>query len=146
ADLYERDIEPHMITACRMLEAAGRQGGTTLLNTRDKLRAMMGDADAEAMLTGVNADGELASLGLLTGLTRLARGEITRAEFAAAYGHGGPHELEVSIPRPGEDPAWIDAQLAGLRDLRSGTEALLARQERAGQEAWARFARRYPRK
>ncbi len=146
ADLYERDIEPHMITACRMLEAAGRQGGTTLLNTRDKLRAMMGDADAEAMLTGVNADGELASLGLLTGLTRLARGEITRAEFAAAYGHRGPHEFEVSIPRPGEDPAWIDAQLAGLRDLRSGTEALLARQERAGQEAWARFARRYPRK
>jgi pyruvate,water dikinase len=146
ADLYEREIEPHMVTACRMLEAAGRQGGSTLLHTREKLREMMGDTDAEAMLTGVSADGELASLGLLTGLTRLARGEITRAEFAATYGHRGPHEFEVSTPRPGEDPAWIDAQLAGLRDLRSGTEALLARQERAGQEAWARFARRYPRK
>ncbi len=50
----------------------------------------------------------------MVGLARLARGEISRDEFAGRYGHRGPHEFEVSIPRPGEDPAWIDAQLAGL--------------------------------
>ncbi|MGP3956922.1 PEP/pyruvate-binding domain-containing protein [Nonomuraea sp. 3N208] len=144
ADLYEREIQPHMVTSCRMLEAAGRQGGATLVYTRDKLRKMMGDIDAEAMLTGVNADGELASLGPVMGLSRLARGEITREEFARTYGHRGPHEFEVSIPRPSEDPGWIDAQLAGLRDLRADTEALLARQEKAREEAWARFAERYP--
>ncbi|MEW9548115.1 PEP/pyruvate-binding domain-containing protein [Nonomuraea sp. NPDC050783] len=145
AALWEREIRPHVITACQMLEAAGRQGGATLVWTRDKLRRMMGDLDAEAMLSGVNAGGELASLGPVMGLSRLARGEITREEFAAAYGHRGPHEFEVSIPRPGEDPAWIDAQLAGLRELRHDTAALLARQERAREEAWARFAARYPR-
>jgi pyruvate,water dikinase len=144
AGLYEREIEPHLITASAMLEAAGRQGGTTLLGTRGRLRALMGDIDAEAMLTGVNVDGELASLGPVLGLARLARGEITREEFARAYGHRGPHEFEVSIPRPGEDDDWIDAQLAGLRDLRAGTEALLARQEQAREAAWARFAERYP--
>ncbi|MGP3910138.1 PEP/pyruvate-binding domain-containing protein [Nonomuraea sp. 10N515B] len=144
ADLYEREIQPHMVTSCRMLEAAGRQGGSTLVYTRDKLRKMMGDVDAEAMLTGVNADGELASLGPVMGLSRLARGEITREEFARTYGHRGPHEFEVSILRPGEDPGWIDAQLAGLRDLQADTEALLARQEKAREEAWARFAERYP--
>ncbi|HEX4815148.1 MAG TPA: PEP/pyruvate-binding domain-containing protein [Nonomuraea sp.] len=146
ADLYERAIQPHLVTSCRMLEAAGRQGGSTLVYTRYKLRKLMGDVDAEAMLTGVNAAGDLASMGLLTGLSKLARGEITRAEFAAAYGHRGPHEFEVSIPRPGEDPAWIDAQLAGLRELRTGTEALLARQQQAREAAWARFARRHPRR
>ncbi|KAB8195886.1 pyruvate, phosphate dikinase [Nonomuraea phyllanthi] len=144
AALYEREIEPHMVTSSRMLEAAGRQGGATLVWTRDKLRKLMGPVDAEAMLTGVNADGELASMGLLMGLSRLARGEITRDEFARAYGHRGPHEFEVSIPRPGEDPGWIDAQLAGLRDLTAGTEALLARQEKAREAAWVRFAERYP--
>ncbi|MEO3868493.1 PEP/pyruvate-binding domain-containing protein [Nonomuraea sp. B12E4] len=144
ADLWAREIEPHVVTSSRMLEAAGRQGGATLVYTRDKLRRMMGEVDAESMLTGVNADGELASLGPIMGLTRLARGEITRDEFARTYGHRGPHEFEVSMPRPGEDPGWIDAQLAGLRDLRSGTEALLARQAKAREEAWARFARRYP--
>ncbi|MEV1174938.1 PEP/pyruvate-binding domain-containing protein [Nonomuraea sp. NPDC049784] len=145
ADLWEREIRPHMVTSCRMLEAAGRQGGATLVWTRDRLRKMMGDVDAEAMLTGVNAEGELASLGPVMGLSRLARGEITREEFARTYGHRGPHEFEVSIPRPGEDSGWIDAQLAGLRDLRADTEALLARQETAREEAWTRFAERYPR-
>ncbi|GGT39261.1 PEP/pyruvate-binding domain-containing protein [Nonomuraea spiralis] len=144
ADLWAAAIEPLMVTSSRMLEAAGRQGGATLVWTRDRLRRLMGEVDAEAMLTGVNADGELASLGPVLGLGRLARGEISREEFALAYGHRGPHEFEVSMPRPGEDPAWIDTQLAGLRDLRAGTEALLARQEKARQEAWARFAARYP--
>lgn len=144
ANLYEREIEPHLVTSCRMLEAAGRQGGSALIRTRDRLRRMVGDTDAEAMLTGVGDGGELASMGLLMGLTRLVREEITRDEFARTYGHRGPHEFEISIPRPGEDPGWIDAQLAGLRDLRTGTEALLARQEKAKDEAWARFAERYP--
>lgn len=144
AGLWEREIRPHLVTACRMLEAAGRQGGSTLVYTRDRLYRMMGEADAEAMLTGVNAEGELASMGPVMGLSRLARGEITRDEFARGYGHRGPHEFEVSIPRPGEDPAWIDAQLAGLRDLGADTQALLARQREAREAAWARFAQRHP--
>ncbi|MEN3610894.1 PEP/pyruvate-binding domain-containing protein [Plantactinospora sp. ZYX-F-223] len=146
ADLYQREIEPHLVTASRMLEAANRQGGRILVFTRDRLRRTMGESDAEAMLTGANASGELASLGLLIGLTRLAHGEITRDEFVRTYGHRGPHEFEVSIPRPGEDPGWIDAQLAGLRELRTDAETLLARQDRAREDAWARFAQRYPRK
>ena len=141
AALYESEIEPHLVTSCHMLEAAGRQGGSSLVKVRTTLRRMVGDVDAEAMLTGVTASHELASLGLLTGLTRLARGEITRDEFARRYGHRGPHEFELSIPRPGEDPGWIDAQLAGLRDLRTDATALLARQE----EARARRGRASPR-
>jgi rifampicin phosphotransferase len=127
-----------------MLEAAGRQGSSSLVKVRTTLRRMVGDVDAEAMLTGVTASHELASLGLLTGLTRLASGEITRDEFARRYGHRGPHEFELSIPRPGEDPGWIDAQLAGMSDLRTDTNPLLARQEKARVQAWARFAARYP--
>jgi hypothetical protein len=142
--LYEREIGPHFVTSCRMLEAAGRQGGTSLVKTHYALRRLMGERDAEAMLTGVAAGGELASLGLITGLNRLARGEIGRDEFARAYGHRGPHEFELSIPRPGEDSGWVDTQLAGLRDLRTDTTALLARQEKARDEAWARFAACYP--
>ena len=144
AALYESEIEPHLVTSCHMLEAAGRQGGSSLVKVRTTLRRMVGDVDAEAMLTGVTASHELASLGLLTGLTRLARGEITRDEFARRYGHRGPHEFELSIPRPGEDPGWIDAQLAGLRDLRTDTTRCSRVRRRPGTQAWARFAARYP--
>lgn len=98
AELWEREIRPHVVTSSQLLEAAGRQGGAALVYTRDRLRKLMGEVAAEAMLTGVNAEGELASMGPLMGLSRLARGEISREEFARRYGHRGPHEFEVSIP------------------------------------------------
>jgi pyruvate,water dikinase len=89
---------------------------------------------------------ELASLGLLVGLTQLAQGEIDRATFARRYGHRGPHEFEVSIARPAEHPGWVDQQLAGLRAAPIDVPALLARQQDAQAAAWARFQQRFPRK
>ena len=56
--------------------------------------------------------GQLASMGLLEGLDQLARGEIDRDTFNRRYGHRGPHEFEISLPRPAEQPDWIDRQLA----------------------------------
>lgn len=129
-----------------MLEAANRQTGVRLIQAIRRLRVMAGETDAAAMLTGAGIDGELASLGPLIGLTRLAKGEISRDEFVRAFGHRGPHEFEISRPRPGEDPGWVEAQLAGLRGLHTDAEALLARQENARQQAWARFAERHPRR
>ncbi|WP_326821075.1 PEP/pyruvate-binding domain-containing protein [Streptosporangium sp. NBC_01756] len=142
--LWERELLPHFVEACQMLEAAGRQGGAALVLTRDRLRKLAGETDAEAMLTGANADGELASLGPIVGLGKLARGEIDREAFARTYGHRGAHEFEVSLPRPGEDPEWIDAQLAAMTDTRHQADTLLARQREAGEAAWERFERRHP--
>ncbi|MFI6903182.1 PEP/pyruvate-binding domain-containing protein [Nonomuraea sp. NPDC050394] len=144
AAFWEEGLRPYVVETCRMLEAAGRQGGAALVMTRDKLREMVGDSDAEAMLTGANAGGELASMGPIIGLDKLARGEIDRAEFAAVYGHRGAHEFEVSVPRPGEDPGWIDRRLAEVASGAAGD--LLTRQEEARAAAWARFDHRYPRK
>src|SRR5262249_22982663 len=90
--------------------------------------------------------GQLASLGPLVGLEQLARGEIDRATYARRYGHRGPHEFEVSTPRPGEDPGWIDRELAGLWAAPVDVETLLARQREAQAAAWARFRERRPRR
>ncbi|MBB2912085.1 pyruvate,water dikinase [Streptosporangium becharense] len=144
AELWEKELLPYYVQSCRVLEAAGRQGGNTLVMTRDRLRKMVGETDAEAMLTGVGADGELASLGPIIGLRKLAGGEIDRETFARDYGHRGPHEFEVSLPRPGEDPAWIDAQLAASTVSGERTGALLERQREAREAAWRRFERRSP--
>jgi len=74
------------------------------------------------------------------------RGAIDRDTFARHRGHRGPHEFEISIARPAEDPHWIDQQLAGLRTAPMDVSALLARQQEAQATAWARFEQRYPRK
>ncbi|MEV7009499.1 PEP/pyruvate-binding domain-containing protein [Streptosporangium sp. NPDC051022] len=144
ADLWERELLPYFVEACRVFEAAGRQGGGSLVWTRDRLRRLVGEVDAEAMLTGAGSDGELASLGPIVGLERLAAGEIDREEFARVYGHRGAHEFEVSVARPGEDPGWIDAQLASMSGDRRHAGALLDRQREAREAAWKRFEQRYP--
>ncbi len=96
-----------------MLEAGARQDGNVIVYARGKLRDLVGEAETNALLSGLGSGAEgLASLGPLLGLTQLARGEIDRATFAQQYGHRGPHEFEVSTARPAEDPAWIDQQLA----------------------------------
>ena len=112
-----------------------------------KLATLVGEADSALLLSGQQAEGTpLASLGPVTGLARLARGEIDRDTFTRQYGHRGSHEVELSIPRPAEDPAWIDDQLAALHDTARDADALLADQEAARAAAWERLARQDPKK
>jgi pyruvate,water dikinase len=147
ASLWEQRVRPLLEEACDMLSAAAAAHGTTLLSVPGKLATLVGNADAALLLSGQQAEGTpLASLGPVTGLARLARGEIDRVTFARQYGHRGAHEVELSIPRPAEDPAWIDDQLAALRDTARDADALLANQEAARAAAWERLARQDPKK
>jgi phosphohistidine swiveling domain-containing protein len=112
-----------------------------------KLAKLVGGADSALLLSGRPSEGTpLASLGPVIGLARLARGEIDRDTFARQYGHRSSHEIELSVPRPAEDPAWIDDQLAAVGDTSHDADALLASQEAARAAAWERLARRDPKK
>ena len=130
-----------------MLAAAGAAHGTRRGSAPGKLAKLDGEADAALLLSGQQAEGApLASLGPATGLARLARGEIDRDSFARQYGHRGSHEVELSLPRPAEDPGWIDGQLAALHGTAHDADALLADQEAARAAAWERLARQDPKK
>ncbi|MGH3288670.1 MAG: PEP/pyruvate-binding domain-containing protein [Streptosporangiaceae bacterium] len=144
--LWHEKIRPLVEEAGDMLSAVGTHG-TTLVTIPGKLTKLVGEADSALLLSGQQTEGlPLASLGPATGLARLARGEIDRDTFARQFGHRGSHELELSIPRPAENPAWIDDQLAALRDTVHDADALLADQEAARAAAWARLARQDPKK
>jgi phosphohistidine swiveling domain-containing protein len=142
--LWQEKVRPLVEEAADMLAAAGAHG-TTLLSHPGKLAKLVGEADSALLLSGQQAEGApLASLGPVTGLARLARGEIDRDTFARQYGHRGSHELELSIPRPAEDPGWIDDQVAAFHGPTHDADALLAGQEAARAAAWKRLARRDP--
>jgi rifampicin phosphotransferase len=146
AGLWPEKVRPLLEEACDMLAAAVTHG-TTLLSVPGKLAKLVGEANAALLLSGQQAEGlPLASLGPVTGLARLARGEIDRDTFARRYGHRGSHEVELSLPRPAEDPAWIDDQLAAIHDTAHDADALLADQEAARAAAWVRLARQDPKK
>jgi len=147
ASLWSAKVQPLVEDAGGMLAAATGAQGTILLTAPGKLATLVGEADAALLLSGQQAGGvPLASLGPATGLARLARGEIDRDTFARQYGHRGSHELELSIPRPAEDPAWIDGQLAAIGDSARDAGGLLADQEAARAAAWERLTRQDPKK
>ena len=101
---------------------------------RGELVELLGPNDTIALLSNVSTEDEtLASLGVVANLDRLRRGQISREEYLKTYGHRGPHEIELSTPRPAEDPNWIDEQLAGLEHSPADVDTLL-REQRARYE------------
>jgi pyruvate,water dikinase len=144
ASLWPEQVRPLFEESCGVYAAAATQG-TTLVSVPGKLTRLIGEAEAALLLSGQQPGGtSLASLGPVTGLARLARGEIDRDTFARQYGHRGPHEMELSIPRPGEDPAWIEEQLAGSSG--PDADAVLASQETARAAAWERLEDQDPKR
>lgn len=147
-ELWRTELAPLFSQSCQMLNAAATPPTVVQALHRD-LRALVGEADESALLSGLS-DGasQLASLGPLLGLEQLARGEMDRETYCRTYGHRGAHEFEVSCPRAAEAPDWsdsIDQQLAGLRQAPAGVAALLLRQRAAHTEAWQRLRARHPR-
>ena len=141
--LWQAELEPFFHECCSMMEAVGG----VPIRVRHTLRNLVGEADADVLLSGLNVGAnQLASLGPLLGLTQLTRGEIDRGTFARQYGHRGPHEMEVSLARPAEDPDWIDRQQAALCEAPVDVTTLLARQKDAQAAAWERFQQRSPRR
>lgn len=144
--LWQTDLEPFFRTSSAMLEAATRKDRDSLFKVRSDLRKIVGEADANALLSGLTVGGNhLASLGLLLGLAQVERGEIDRATFVRQYGHRGPHEFEVALPRLAEDPHWIDQQLTDLREAPINVQTLLQHQKEEQAAAWKRFQQQHPR-
>jgi len=114
-------------------------GAITQANLISKLRrdllAVVSQDDTVALLSNVSSEDEiLSSLGIVAGLDRLRRGQMSREEYVQQYGHRGPHEVEMFVSRPAEDPYWIDEQLADLERTAVDVDALL-REQRARYEA-----------
>ena len=146
ADLWIDVLSPEFHRVSWMLSAATRSSGASFITTRKRLQSLVGDAAANALTAGLGAQaGQLASLGLLDGLEQLAAGEIDRDTFNRRYGHRGPHEFEISLPRPGEDPALDRHAARRTRDSRRQAIAdMLGVQEQKRHEAWAELEQRHP--
>jgi rifampicin phosphotransferase len=144
AALMEEEIKPYSLRAFYLTNA----GATDLPNRLEsELRVLVGVEDANALLSNLGGlASPLESLGPLTGIGKVWRGEMSRAAYLEAYGHRGENENEYAWQRPLEDPTWLDRQLAEYAKAPVEIEGLIARQQDAFSAAWARFCERYPRK
>jgi phosphohistidine swiveling domain-containing protein len=145
AKLWASTLEPEFHKASLMLSAATRSSGASFVTTRKRLLEMVGPAGANAVTAGLGDTGRLASLDLLNGLDELDAGTIDEDTFNQRYGHRGPHEFEISLPRSGEDPAWLARQRAERSpDVAAGLEDRRRRQAQIRELAWIRLNHRFP--
>ncbi|MBN1886830.1 MAG: hypothetical protein JW850_02530 [Thermoflexales bacterium] len=144
AGVWRGELHAYFGRAWRAVRAA--VDSTLIGRLRRELIELVGTTDANALLSNLSGPGHLASLGPLVGLSKVARGAMSREEYLQQYGHRGPHEMELSIPRPAEDLAWLDQQLATITGSPVDAEALLDRQRAEFDATWGRFLRRWPSK
>ena len=149
--LWHEEIKPHVVRGVWIVLGSASHFADFVAPLRRELTELLGPEDADVLISspagGGPADGSpdlLANLGPLVGVAGVARGEMDREEYMERFGHRGPHEFELSIPRPAENPDWLDQQLAQFRSFPMDVEALLARQRTAFEATWDRIQERYP--
>ena len=112
---------------------------------RDLLKRV-GAEDTVALLSNVSGEEDLlASLGPVVSLDRVRRGLMSREEYILQYGHRCPHEAEMSLPRPAENPNWIEEQIKGLGKSSADVDTLLAEQRAKYEAALGRLVKSSPR-
>jgi pyruvate,water dikinase len=122
-------------------------GSDVQVRLERELRDLVGADDANALLSNLSGlSSRLESLGPAAGLGMVLRGEMTREDYLNAYGHRGANEGECAWPRPMEDPAWLDRQLAEWAKSPVDIDALIAHQRAAYEAAWERFCQKDPHK
>jgi len=147
AGLLVNEILPRSREAFWRNYATALRYGEQVGKLRGELTTLVGPEDADVLLSNVSrSETLLASMGPVVGLARVARGEMSRAEYMQQWGHRGALEGEASVPRPLEDPDWLDQQLVAFAQAPVDVEAQLAAQRAEFDAAWERFQRRYPRK
>lgn len=135
--LWREEIAPHLLHGVWCVLGTAGVSADFALRLRRDLARLVGPMDADALIANLGGlEAGLASLAPLLGLAAIARGEGSRAAYIEEHGHRGPGEFELSVPRPAEDPAWLDRELDRLRASPVDLEAVLARQRLRHEEAW----------
>jgi pyruvate,water dikinase len=142
AALWHDEIGPFSHEVILITNAAATDKPARL---EQELRQMVGADDANALLSNLSGlTSPLTSLGLTLGLAKVQRGEMSRADYVAAYGHRGMNEGEAAWPRPLEDPSWLERQLVEFAKAPIDVDVMIAKQHTAYQAAWERFGKCYP--
>jgi rifampicin phosphotransferase len=143
---WREEILPELADSVWILGGATQPLEATTKRKKELIE-LVGEADANALFSDLSSGYEMmASLGLMVGVARVAQGKMSRAEYLDRHGHRGPHEAELSMPRPAEDPDWLNKQLAEYEKNPVDVEALLAQRHAEFEAAWQRLQARYPKK
>ena len=146
-NLWHNEIREHIKNGVWTVLGTANHSAEFTKRLQRQLATMVGPDDANILISNLSTETQLlASLGPSVGLARVVNGEMPREEYIELFGHRGPHEFELSRPRPVEAPGWLDKQLAQFQEKPLDVHDLFKKQQDAFDSAWQRLASRYPRK
>lgn len=150
--LWHNEISPHLKKTVWSVFGSVTQFSDSAMKLRSQLAKILGPEDADVLISGLSSStdvrdgsGLLASLGPVLGIAKVARGEMALDEYNLRYGHRGPNEFELSIPRPADDPAWIEEQLEQYKQYPIDAETLLEKKREKVIAVWHGFQTSHPR-
>ena len=144
-NLWHNEIREHIKNGVWTVLGTVNHSADFTKRLQRQLASLVGPEDANILISNLSAGTELLpSLGPSVGLARVANGEISREEYIDIFGHRGPHEFELSRPRPVEASDWLDKQLAQFQEKPLDVQDLFKKQQDAFDSAWHRLQSRYP--
>jgi phosphohistidine swiveling domain-containing protein len=147
ATLWNDEIKHHIKDGVWTALGTATFSSEYTMKLRRRLAALVGEDGASALISNLSDKADpLPSLEPVMGIARVANGELSRAAYLEQFGHRGPHEFELSVPRPVENPQWLDQELANFKASSFDIPALLQKQQDAFKTAWLRLSAKHPRK
>lgn len=117
------------------------------VSLKKELTKLIGEVSANDILSTVSdGSGQLASLGPLFGIARLAHGKISRDEYVLMAGHRPQRENELMVPRPYEDPDWLEKQLAEYHRNPIDLDGMMAKRVAEFESRWELLENKFPKK
>lgn len=151
--LWQRELLPHLKNTVWFVMSSVTQFSNNAMRLRREMTELVGTDDADRLISGLSSsisiDGDselLESLGPILGISKAAVGQISRTDYLRRYGHRGPNEFELSVPRPAEVANWFDDQLNQFNISPIDVEAILRKRQLEFEITWRRFETKYPRK
>jgi len=145
--LWQQEMKPHLKRGVWCVLGSVDHSANYTMQLRRELSELIGPDDANELIANLrDSSGSLASLGPVMGMAKVGRGEMSRQAYLEEYGHRGPHEFELSVPHPAEDPRWFEAELENYQKSPVDIDALLRKQRQRFNAAWGRLETRWPRK
>ncbi|MFW9993771.1 MAG: PEP/pyruvate-binding domain-containing protein [Candidatus Odinarchaeota archaeon] len=143
--LLQDEIIPLFSDVFTLQDAMNEAQAMKFRDLKSELRKHLDSVEVNILATTISSSSnQLASIGLITGLSKLKKREISLEEFKKQFGHRGSRENYLTKPRPYEDEEWINRQLADLEKSPINVNALLEKSDKVFNKTWEELKPKLP--
>ncbi len=115
------------------------------IDVRRQLRTLLGEEEAYRIFSTLSGGAEhSSSIGISAAIAKVANGEMSQEQYMHEFGHRHPNENELSLPRPYEDPTWLQEQIKQYRLAPYDVKSLMDRRTNEFKNSLKKIQERFP--